>query len=120
MILQCTLASILYDIYPCLSFLDKFFSHLSFLQTQCAKKSVSNILAMGPVDFAIRLVDSLASLPHRQVKLFGKFKLLKLILLIEKFFGLVQPPDPVYTITPVPWQQLIINYYEDFLSIVVV
>ena len=95
MILQCTLASSLYDIYPCLSFLD------------------------GPVDFAIRLVDSLASLPHRQVKLFGKFKLLKLILLIEKFFGLVQPPDPVYTITPVPWQQLIINYYEDFLSIVV-
>ena len=75
---------------------------------------------MGPVDFAIRLVDSLASLPHRQVKLFGKFKLLKLILLIEKFFRLVQPPDPGYTITPVPWQQLIINYYEDFLSIVVV
>lgn len=52
MILQFTLASSLYDIYPCLSFLD------------------------GPVDFAIRLVDSLASLPHRQVKLFGKFKLL--------------------------------------------
>ena len=96
MILQFTLASSLYDIYPCLSFLD------------------------GPVDFAIRLVDSLASLPRRQVKLFGKFKLLKLILLIEKFFRLVQPPDPVYTITPVPWQQLIINYYEDFLSIVVV
>ena len=96
MILLCTLASSRYDIYPCLSFLD------------------------GPVDFAIRLVDSLASLPHRQVKLFGKFKLLKLILLIEKFFRLVQPPDLVYTITPVPWQQLIINYYEDFLSIVVV
>lgn len=94
MILQCTLASSLYDIYPCLSFLD------------------------GPVDFAIRLVDSLASLPHRQVKLFGKFKLLKLILLIEKFFRLVQPPDPVYTITPVPWQQIIINYYEHLLSIV--
>ena len=79
MILQFTLASSRYDIYPCLSFLD------------------------GPVDFAIRLVDSLASLPHRQVKLFGKFKLLKLILLIEKFFRLVQPRDPVYTITPVPW-----------------
>ena len=37
---------------------------------------MSNIMAMKPVDFAIRLVDSLASFPHRQVKLFGKFKLL--------------------------------------------
>lgn len=76
MILQCTLASSLYDIYPCLSFLDKFFfSHLPFLQTQFAEKSGSNILK--PVDFAIRLVDSVLSLPHRQVKLFGKFKLQK-------------------------------------------
>ena len=37
---------------------------------------MSNVLAMKPVDFAIRLMDSLASFPQRQVKLFGKFKLL--------------------------------------------
>ena len=76
MILQCTLASSPYDIYPCLSFLDKFFFSLTIFANSVCKEKRVQYPGHGTSGFAIRLVDSLASLPHRQVKLFGKFKLL--------------------------------------------
>ena len=39
---------------------------------QCAKKVVSN--SPGPVDFAIRLVNSVFNLPDREVMFFEEFE----------------------------------------------
>ena len=58
---------------------------------QCAKKVVSD--SPGPVDFAIRLVNSVINLPDGQVKFFEEFKLQKyceINLLIKTFLGLVE------------------------------
>ena len=58
---------------------------------QCAKKVVSD--SLGLVNFAIGLVNSVLSLPGRQVNYFEEFNLQKnceTILLIQKFWGLAE------------------------------
>ena len=58
---------------------------------QRAKKVVSN--SSGPEDFAIGLVNSVSNLPDGQVRFYEEFnnrRTVKSILLVKKFWGLVE------------------------------
>ena len=81
---------------------------------QHAKKEVSDSPKL--VDFVIGLVNSVLNLPDGQVKFFEEFKLqlVKSILLIKMFLGLVEMTfGLVYASFSLPeWQALKMTFFE--------